>query len=640
MTMHRKITHAPPGLVVDLFAGGGGASTGLEQAMGRPVDIAINHDPEAVALHQRNHPFTRHFVQDIFEVDPVEATGGKPVAVLWASPDCKHFSKARGGAPVSKRVRSLAWVVCRWAGQVRPAVILMENVEEFTTWGPLIVKRDPDTGSPMWDADGRPVMIPDPKRRGQIFRAWVAHLRRLGYAVEWRELVAADYGAPTTRKRLYLIARCDGEPIVWPRRTHADARLPADQRVGFKVWRSAASIIDWDVPCPSIFMDAVQARAYRAETGITINRPLKPKTLARIAEGVRRYVLDHPRPFIVPVTHGKGHRSSDSREPLRTITTANGGEFAFVAPVMATHYGQEGGRSRDPRQPVATITTRGTQSQVIAPLLVPRYGERPTQAPRALDPSQPHPTVVPTQNGAQLVAAFLAQHNTGVVGHETSEPLSTIVGKGCTQAVVAASLSREFGRSTGSDATEPVPTITAGGSGKVGLVTAHLGKIRGSNKKAAGGDPTEPVDTITAGGGHWSVVAAFLQSYHRDGGQHADPSQPMPTVATRTQLSPVTVVIDGVTRVLVDIGMRMFRPRELYRAQGFPDSYIIDAGLDGAWLSKQAQIRMCGNSVCPPVAFAIAAANLAPLTDSPTETKHPQPRRRQTAEQPGLGLAA
>lgn len=594
------------GLIVDLFAGGGGASLGIERALGRFVDVAVNHDREAVALHQRNHPYTRHFVEDVWQVDPLEATGGQSVDLLWASPDCKHFSKARGGAPVSKRVRSLAWVVVKWAGKVRPDVILMENVEEFVTWGPLVMKRGAD-GQPLLDPkSGHPVMIPDPKRRGQIFRAWVKHLQRLGYVVEWRELVAADYGAPTTRKRLFIVARCDGRPIVWPEPTHADTRLPPEKRRSRKAWRSAASIIDWSLPCPSIFLTREEGRAQG------VNRPLADKTMARIAKGVRRYVLDHPAPFIVPITHGGGFRGRSGRHPVPTITTANRGELALVTPFLGSHYGSDGGHCKAADTPVPTVTTRGTQNQVIAPVLVPRYGEREGQEPRARDPQRPMPAVVPTGNGASLVApilqkyhgarretdargvvpsepvpttdtsnrvslvaAFLAQHNTDMVGHEAREPMSTIVGKGCTQAVVAAHLM----------------TNTSG----------HAGR-----------HPDEPVATATTGQ-HQSVVAAFLQSYYSSGGQDADPRQPMPTVVATARHAPVTVILQGRPYVVVDIGMRMFSPRELYRAQGFPDSYVIDAGLDGRWLTKSAQIRMCGNSVCPDVAAALATANAAHL---------------------------
>ena len=597
------------GLIVDLFAGGGGASLGIERALFRPVDIAINHDPEAVALHQRNHPYTRHYVEDVWEVDPLQATGGQPVDLLWASPDCKHFSKARGGAPVSKRVRSLAWVVIKWAGKVRPAVILMENVEEFVTWGPLIMKRGED-GKPLHDVDGRPVMIPDPKRKGQIFRAWVKHLQRLGYAVEYRELVAADHGDPTTRKRLKIVARCDGRPIVWPAPTHADPKLPAERRQGRKPWRSAASIIDWSIPCPSIFLTREQGRA------LGVNRPLADKTMARIAKGVRRYVLDNPRPFIVPVTHGGAPRAHDSRDPLRTITTASRGELALITPFLGSHYGPDGGRDRPPESPVPAITTRGTQNQVVAPILQKYHGAKRDSDARGLVPSEPVPTT-DTSNRVSLVAAFLAQHNDGprpgAPGRPASDPVSTVTATGSQQAIVAAHIQRDCGRSVGCQAGDPAPAVTAGGGGKVAVVATHISRLRGSNKTASGGAPDSPIGTITAGGQHESVVAAFLQEYYSTGGQYADPAQPMPTIVTKARHAPVTVTLKGQPYAIVDIGMRMFSPRELYRAQGFPDSYVIDAGIGGKWLTKSAQIRMCGNSVCPGVACALVTANAGHL---------------------------
>ncbi|MFX4223502.1 MAG: DNA cytosine methyltransferase [Thalassobaculum sp.] len=631
-------------MIVDLFAGGGGASLGIEMATGRYVDVAVNHDPEAVALHQRNHPFTRHFVQDVFEVDPAEVAAGREIDLLWASPDCKHFSKARGGAPASPRVRSLAWVVCRWAGTVRPRRIFMENVEEFTTWGPLRPKRT-HRNRLVLDDKGRPVMVPCRRGRGRTFRAWIRHLERLGYAVEWRELIAADYGAPTTRKRLYVIARCDGEPIVWPAQTHADTRLEPSARRGMKPWRSAASIIDWSIPCPSIFLTREEGR----KAGV--NRPLADKTMARIARGTDRYVLRNPRPFIVPITHTGDRRTHDTREPVRTVTTANRGELALVMPHLARHYGSDGGTIGDIQGPAATVTTRGTQQQIVAPilqkfhgerhageargsvptdpvptvdtsnrvsivapLLVPRYGEREGQAPRSRDVTRPMPAVVPTQNGAQLVAAFLAQHNDGPrpgqPGRSCDAPVSTITATGSQQALVTAHVDRAFGRTAGAGAADPVPTVTE--RGKTAVVATHVARLYGSNKTASGGSTTAPLSTHTAGGRHHAVVAAFMQKYHGTGGQHSDMADPFPTVTAADCLAPVTVTIAGDTYALVDIGMRMFTPRELYRAQGFPDSYVIDAGLAGKWLTKTAQIRMCGNSVCPPVAAAIVSANMRP----------------------------
>lgn len=485
-------------LVVDLFAGGGGASTGIEQAIGRHVDIAINHDPEAVALHAMNHPQTEHFVSDVFEVDPRQVTEGRPVGLLWASPDCKHFSKAKGGKPVSKKIRSLAWVVVKWARLVQPRTIFLENVEEFQTWGPLA-------------ADGRPC----PVRKGLTFRRWVRELEREGYVVEWRELRACDFGAPTTRKRLFLVARRDGAPIVWPQPTHGN---------GMKAYKTAADCIDWSIPAPSIF---------------DRTRPLAENTLRRIARGVMRYVVNAAQPFIVPVTHPGDVRVQPIDEPLRTITSAQRGEFALAVP---------------------TLVQTG-------------YGERPGQAPRSLDLHAPLGTVVSGQKHA-LVAAFLAKHYTGVVGSAMDRP---------------------------------VDTVTA--TDHNALVTSSLVKLRGTSSAASTG---EPLHTVSAQGTHHAEVRALLLKYY---GSDQAPrlNEPLHTVTTKDRFA--LVVVKGEIYAIADIGMRMLEPRELYRAQGFPDSYVIDQRADGTLLPKHAQVRMCGNSVCPPIAAALVRANYAERQD-------------------------
>ena len=483
-------------LVIDLFAGGGGASTGIEQAIGRHVDVAVNHDPEAVSLHKANHPQTLHLISDVFEVDPVRVTDGQPVGLLWASPDCKHFSKAKGGKPVSKKIRGLAWVVVEWAKAVRPRVICLENVEEFQTWGPL-------------GEDDRPCPI----RRGETFREWKAALEALGYVVEHRELRACDYGAPTIRKRLFLVARCDGQPIVWPAATHGP---------GLKPHRTAAECIDWSLPCPSIFER---------------DRELAPATLRRIAHGIKRYVLDSAKPYIVRIGH-TGHGDA--------------------------------GKARSIDDPLSTITSKAEHLLASPTLVQTGYGERPGQAPRVPGLDKPLGTVVNGQKHA-LVAAFMAQHNTDNVGHPMTKPMSTIVGKGCTQ----------------------------------GLATANLVKLRGTSSSAS---VEEPLHTISAQGFHHAEVRAFLMKYY---GTDQDPQlgEPLHTVTTKDRFGLVT--IDCVDYYIADIGMRMLQPRELYRAQGFPDSYLIDRGADGRPLSKASQVRMCGNSVCPPLARAIVAANYA-----------------------------
>jgi DNA (cytosine-5)-methyltransferase 1 len=523
-------------LIVDLFAGGGGASTGIELAVGRHVDIAVNHDPQAVSLHQVNHPQTRHYVSDVFEVDPLAVTDGQPVGLLWASPDCKHFSKAKGGKPVSKKIRGLAWVVIKWAKLVQPRVICLENVEEFKTWGPL-------------NADN----MPCPERKGQTFQRWKKQLENLGYVVETRELRACDYGAPTIRKRLFVIARCDGEPIVWPAPTHGP---------GLRPYRTAADCIDWSIPCPSIFER---------------ERPLVEATMRRIAHGIKRYVIDSATPFIVPVTHQGDSRVHSALEPLRTITTAQRGEFALAAPMLLKHFGGE-------PQPGRTVS----------------------------DLRAPAPTVL-AQGGKQaLCAAFLAKHYGGNEGPgvPVGGPVSTITTQDHHH-LVAAHLAKFRFDSAGASMDAPAPTVTAnsfvkrpGGAAPIGLVTSHLAKLRGTSNSAA---TPEPLGTVSAQGLHHAEVRALLLKFYGAGGQHQSPIEPLHTIPTHDRFGLVTV--HGEDYFIADIGMRMLQPRELYRAQGFPDSYAIDRGADGKPLSKAAQVRMCGNSVCPPLAQAIVAAN-------------------------------
>jgi DNA (cytosine-5)-methyltransferase 1 len=485
-------------LVVDLFAGGGGASTGIERGIGRPVDIAVNHDREAVSLHQANHPQTRHFVSDVFEVDPLAVTEGQPVGLLWASPDCKHFSKAKGGKPVSKKIRGLAWVVIKWAKLVAPRVICLENVEEFQTWGPLLKNNKPC-----------------PRRKGKTFQHWVAQLRNLGYTVQWKELRACDFGAPTIRKRLFLVARRDGLPIVWPQPTHGPGLAP---------YRTAAECIDWDLPCPSIFER---------------KRPLADATMRRIAHGVKRYVLDAAKPYIVRIGQ-TGHGDS---------------------------------RPRSVEEPLSTVTSKAEHLLVSPTLIQAGYGERPGQAPRVPGLDKPLGTCVGANKHA-LVAAFLAKHFGGEPQPgKTAQPVDA-----------------------------PAPTVLAQG-GPQAVVTSHLAKLRGTSNSASS---AEPLATVSAGGTHHAEVRALLMKYY---GTDQDPQldEPLHTVTTKDRFG--LVKVHGEDYVIADIGMRMLQPRELYRAQGFPESYTIDRGADGRALSKAAQVRMCGNSVCPPLAAALAAAN-------------------------------
>jgi DNA (cytosine-5)-methyltransferase 1 len=443
-------------LIIDNFAGGGGTSTGLEAAFGRPVDIAINHDPEALAMHAMNHPHTRHLCESVWDVDPIKVTNNQPVALVWLSPDCKHFSKAKGGTPVEKHIRGLAWVALRWVAKCKPRALMLESVEEFKTWGPLII-----------DADGK--ARPDPAKRGKTFDSFVRQLRAHGYQVEWRELRACDFGAPTIRKRFFLVARRDGLPIRWPAPTHGAPDSPAVLAGLLQPHRTAAECIDWSLPCPSIFGR---------------KRPLAEATMRRIAKGIMRYVVDAANPFIVPLTHQGADRVEAVNEPMRTVTGANRGERA-------------------------------------------------------------------------LVTAFLNEH-----------------ANASTQRVFAAD---------------------------------------------------EPMRTICAGGQHHAEVRAFLVKYY---GADQDPrlEEPLHTVTTKDRFGLVT--IQGVDYEIVDIGLRMLAPHELYLAQGFPADYVIEEIPDPALLfadgvqaaadplrlprvqlTKSAQVRMCGNSVCPPVSEALIRAN-------------------------------
>ena len=537
--------------------------------------------------------------------------------------NCKHHSKAKGGKPVKRAIRDLAWVVVRWAKQVRPRIIILENVEEFRDWGPL-------------DIDGRPCK----ERKGKTFDAWSGELRRLGYKVEWRELRACDFGAPTIRKRLFLIARRDGRRIVWPAPTHGKPGAPDVVSGKLLPWRSAAEIIDWSIPCPSIFLTREEGRA------IGVNRPLAPNTMTRIAKGVKRYVIDAAEPFIVPVTHAGDARVHGMDEPLRTVTTAQRGEHAVITPVLVGCGGRAGqSRPRGADEPTATITTKA-DTCVVAPYLVPRYGERPGQEPRTRSIEEPMPTVVPTGNGGSLaavslirhfgasvgsaaddpvgtvtaggggktgvVAAFLAQHNTGNVGREAEEPLSTITHRGTQQSIVAAHITKFSENSIGHQPDEPLHTAMAGAP-RHGVVTSFLTHHYTSNTAGGSGDMRDPKKTVLAGGTHAAEVRAFLIKYYGTGGQEQSVDDPLHTATAKARFGLVTV--RGETYQIADIGMRMLTPRELFRAQGFPDSYQIETGSTPAGaisLNKTAQVRMCGNSVCPPMARALVAANYVP----------------------------
>ena len=540
-------------LLVDNFAGGGGASTGIELATGYSVDIAINHDPEAIRMHKANHPNTKHYCENVWAVDPVKACGGHPVALAWFSPDCKHFSKAKGGKPKDKNIRGLAWVACRWAGLVRPRVIMLENVEEFKTWGPLGRRHHPIKA-----------------KQGKTFEKFAQQLTGLGYEVQFRELVAADYGAPTMRKRFFMIARCDGEPIVFPEPTHAPAESEEVKAGLLKPYVGAYTQLDFSLPCPSIFDSSEEIKE---KYGIRAVRPLAPKTMERIARGLKKFVLDNPEPFIIQCNHGGERRPNNIRESMPTITGKHG--YEIVEPTFAPYMGTNttnhpGGNCKDP---IHTITT-GNQQCLISPTLIQYHSETAKDEVRGQSIEEPIMTV-DSSNRYGLVTSFLHKFYDG--GY----------------------------KGAGETLENPLPTITSWDHNSV--VTANLIQM---NNHCDGKDIRQPLPTITAGDGHFGEVRAFLIKYYGQGiGQ--DIKEPLDTVTARDRFGLVT--IEGVDYQIVDIGLRMLEPRELYGCQGFPDDYIIDHDYTGKTYPRSEQVRRCGNAVCPPIPAALVRANLPEL---------------------------
>ena len=626
-------------LIVDLFAGGGGASEAILAATGRHPDIAVNHDREAVALHAANHPTTRHFCEDIARVDPVEVCGGRPIGLLWASPDCTHHSKARGGKPAEKKIRALAWHVVRWAAKVRPRVIALENVEEFQDWGPL-------------GPDQRPIKA----RKGETFAIWVKQLEGLGYVVEHRELVAADYGAPTTRKRLFLIARRDGEPIAWPEKTHAPrnkARTGDLFTPSLPAWRAAAEIIDWSLPCPSIF-----AR----------KKPLAPKTHTRIARGIKRFVIEAHRPFIVPVTHNGPRATPSVDDPLATVTSANRGEFSLGVPSLTSYYGEgKGGldRAAPVGEPLRTVTTENRHALTAASLL--RTDMQSAAGRNGIHAAEDPIRTVTSAGGFALSAAHLTKFRKGSHGADVAEPMPTVTansyvarpGGAVPLGVVAAYLGRQFGSTvSGRDLADPHPAVMSdGGGAKSQIVAASLDAyyatgvpaspedplrtatalprhgltasfLEQANTGMTGHDALDPLSTIVGGGvsSGWGTTQRLidvdlaaapdarrekvLQFLWEHFGEPTDLERADPLASARGRLRFGLVVLDGVVWQIADIGMRMLTPRELYGAQGFRPDYLIEITWEGRPLTKTAQTRMAGNSVSPPPAAALLRANL------------------------------
>ncbi len=696
-------------IVVDLFAGGGGASEGLKQALGIDPALAYNHDELAIGMHAANHPLTQHHREDIWHADPRVDVAGRPIGWFHASPDCTHFSQAKGGQPRSRKTRALSWVVLKWVGQLRradalngtntaPRIISMENVWQILTWGPLVAKRCKETGrvvtldlvqavheesgQPLFRR-GKPIMVnrvadrgervpverqalvPDKRYSGRTWRQFVAALRALGYAVEWRKLVASDYGAGTSRERLFLIARRDGEAIVWPHASHGPAP-------GQKPRVTAADCLDFSIPCPSIF---------------TRGKALADATMRRVAKGVMRHVIESADPFIVPVTHQGADRINSIHEPMKTITAANrgelmlavpelapfiaehanasnqrtmaadeplrtvcagvkGGHFSVVTPILAGVGGRAGqSEPRSGGEPLYTMTTKADTALVAPTLVQTGYGEREGQAPRALDLQQPLGTVVAGGVKHAVAAPHLVKFRGDSIGTPATDPVPTITsGAGAARpagaahalGVAAASLVTLRRNMVGADARTPLTTVAAQAEHHA-LATAFLEQANGGFYQGAGNDARDPVSTITASGSQQRLVnaelseltpeqeagalrvAAFLVKYYGSG-IAVDLHDPMDTITTKDRLALVTVHIQGVPYVIVDIGLRMLKPHELFRAQGFPTGYIIDRTADDKPLKTTAQVRMVGNSVSPPPLRALAEANLdaaaAPLAEA------------------------
>jgi len=538
---------------VDNFAGGGGASTGIELATGYSVDIAINHDPEAIRMHKVNHPNTEHYCENVWAVDPVKACNGHPVGLAWFSPDCKHFSKAKGGKPKDKNIRGLAWVALRWTGLVRPRVIMLENVEEFKTWGPLNRRHHPIKS-----------------KQGKTFEKFVQQLTDLGYEVEFKELIAADYGAPTMRKRFFMIARCDGKPIIWPEPTHAPADSETVKKGLLKPYVGAYTQLDFSLPCPSIFDTSEEIKE---KYGIRAVRPLAQKTMDRIARGLKKFVLDNPEPFIIQCNHGGERRPNDIREPMPTITGKHG--YGIVEPYMV-QIGQTGftkDRSKDVREPLTTIVSKNEHC-LISPTLIQYHSETSKDGVRGQTIEDPIMTV-DSSNRYGLVTSFLHKYYDG--GY----------------------------KGAGETVENPLPTVTAWDHNSV--VTANLIQM---NNHCDGKDIRQPLPTITAGDGHFGEVRAFLIKYYGQGtGQ--DIKKPLDTVTAQDRFGLVT--INGTDYQIVDIGLRMLEPKELYGCQGFPDDYIIDHDYTGKTYPRSEQVRRCGNAVCPPIPAALVKANLPEL---------------------------
>lgn len=550
-------------MIIDNFAGGGGASTGIELATGRAVDAAINHDPDAILMHRTNHPQTRHYCESVWDVDPWEVTRGRPVGLAWFSPDCKHFSKAKGSKPVDRNIRGLAWIVLKWAGTVKPRVIILENVEEFQTWGPV--------------RKGKPVK----SRRGETFRKWKEQLQALGYEIDHRELVAADYGAPTIRKRFFLIARCDGKKIIWPERTHAPKDSEDAKNGKCKPWRGAAEIIDWTIPCPSIFDTTDEIKE---KYGIRAIRPLAKNTERRIARGLEKFVLKNREPFIVPIGYGerKGQapRVHDINEPLSTVV-GSGKQYLAMPSLIQYHTEQsERVRGQGMDEPIMTLDAAN------------RYG---------------------------LSVAYLAEYFQNGRPLDVNSPLHTSTTKD-RECLCMAHMEKFFSggyTGNGSNANTPLGTVTAVDHN--GLVETFISKFY---KTGIGQKPDEPLHTVTTSAGHFGIVTVKMNRSEMNLHHWNEVRELLNAYCGYAIAADEILLLDvnGTLYFISDIGLRMLTPRELYAANGFPPDYIIDHDYTGKAYGKTKQVARCGNAVPPPFAEALVRANLPEMCGRRFET--------------------
>lgn len=550
-------------MIIDNFAGGGGASTGIELATGRAVDAAINHDPDAILMHRTNHPQTRHYCESVWDVDPWEVTRGRPVGLAWFSPDCKHFSKAKGSKPVDRNIRGLAWIVLKWAGTVKPRVIILENVEEFQTWGPV--------------RKGKPMK----SRRGETFRKWKEQLQALGYEIDHRELVAADYGAPTIRKRFFLIARCDGKPIIWPERTHAPKDSEEVKNGKCKPWRGAAEIIDWTIPCPSIFDTTDEIKE---KYSIRAIRPLAVNTQKRIARGIEKFVLQNKEPFIVPIGYGerKGQapRVHDINEPLSAVV-GSGKQYLAMPSLIQYHTEQsERVRGQGMDEPIMTLDAAN------------RYG---------------------------LSVAYLAEYFQNGRPLDVNSPLHTSTTKD-RECLCMAHMEKFFSggyTGNGSDANTPLGTVTAVDHN--GLVETFISKFY---KTGIGQKPDEPLHTVTTSAGHFGIVTVKMNRSEMNLHHWNEVRELLNAYCGYAIAADEILLLDvnGTMYFISDIGLRMLTPRELYAANGFPPDYIIDHDYTGKAYGKTKQVARCGNAVPPPFAEALVRANLPEMCGRRFET--------------------